>query len=85
MAANPATIARLVTNSQGMGSPSDVEIVGCYAHHNDRLALLSRRQWGDKLASVMVEKCRQPAMFHGDNLGFLRGINSEAVHLIATD
>ncbi|MYA44305.1 MAG: hypothetical protein F4Z31_21460 [Gemmatimonadetes bacterium] len=24
-------------------------------------------------------------LFHGDNLGFLRGINSETVHLIATD
>ena len=24
-------------------------------------------------------------LYHGDNLGFLRGMNSETVHLIATD
>ncbi len=24
-------------------------------------------------------------LFHGDNLGFLRAMNSESVHLIATD
>ena len=24
-------------------------------------------------------------LFHGDNLPFLRGLNSESVHLIATD
>ena len=28
---------------------------------------------------------RNRTLFHGDNLGFLRGMNSESVHLIATD
>ena len=28
---------------------------------------------------------RNRTLFHGDNLDFLRGMNSETIHLIATD
>ena len=45
--------------------------------------------WGGgraaKAASMAEPNFKNRTLFHGDNLDFLRGMNSESVHLIATD